>query len=137
MRAGRAARRLGLFLTPEEIAPPPELRALRQQLAASRRSGDLFSACPGFVRAVVDPRVHRLHLAQLGAIRQLNPTLAQRRRELAERALLEGPQGLADRDKRELLGDPGALHALHLAVWQLPDGEPARRWGLPGLADSA
>lgn len=135
--AGRAARRLGLFLTPEEIEPPPELRALREQQASPPRSDAPFSGCPGFVRAVVDPRVHRLHLAQLGAARQLNAALAQRRSELGKRALWEGPLGLSDRDKRELLGDPAALHALHLAVWQLPDGEPARRWGLPHLAASA
>ena len=33
---GRAARRLGLFLTPEEVAPAPVLRAC-QRLAAARR----------------------------------------------------------------------------------------------------
>jgi membrane glycosyltransferase len=31
--AGRAARRLGLFLTPEEVAPPEELRLLAEELA--------------------------------------------------------------------------------------------------------
>lgn len=130
---GRAARRLGLFLTPEEVDPPPELRALHAYLEQPPASIAPLEGHPGFVQAVVDPRIHRLHLKQIGGSRQLNDTLRQRRQELRDKALREGPQSLSARDKRELLGDPDSLKALHLAVWQLPDGEQAERWSLPTL----
>ena len=131
---GRAARRLGLFLTPEETDPPAELRTLQtylQQNLANR------PAQPGFVRAVVDPRVHQLHLSQIGKPRRVTAGIRQRRQELLDKALQDGPQTLTDRDKRELLGDPASLRALHLAVWQLPAGKPAQQWNLPLFSSTA
>lgn len=135
---GRAARRLGLFLTPEETDPPAELRALHTYLEQAAASDDSpLASQPGFVRAVVDPRIHRLHLSQIGGPRRLKDEVRLRRQELLDQALQEGPQALSDRDKRELLSDPASLRALHLAVWQLPAGKAAQRWGLPQLSSTA
>jgi len=127
---GRTARKLGLFLTPEEVAPPPELCAFRAHLTDSRAQA---TAPPGFVRAVTDPRTHRLHLAQIGQPRRLKPEIRRRRQVLVARALQDGPEALSARDKLELLQDPASLQALHLSVWQLPEEQSARHWGLPRL----
>ena len=72
--AGRIARRWGLFLTPEETAPPRELRALRgahlEAIATSAASGSSMPACatagktsgespvrrPTRLESVLDPR---------------------------------------------------------------------------------
>lgn len=127
---GRAARRLGLFLTPEEVDPPAELRLLRTRLQQPAAEGTTLAEVAGFAAAVVDPKTHRLHMAQIGQPRRVNAAIRLRRAELREKALWDGPDSLSDREKRELLMDPESLHQLHLAVWQLPAGEQARRWGL-------
>jgi len=129
---GRAARRLGLFITPEEVERPAQLRRLDELRAQA--SADSLLGVSGFTGAVVDPRIHRIHLAQIRAPRRQLESIAQRRLELKERALRDGPDALSDQEKKELLADPAALQALHRAIWQLPDGEQARRWGLPALA---
>jgi membrane glycosyltransferase len=57
--AGRAARRCGLFLTPEELAPPPVL----ERLAATEPAA--LPAGAGFDHVFGDPRAAALHLALL------------------------------------------------------------------------
>ena len=57
--AGRAARRWGLFLTPEELAPPPVL----ERLAATEPAA--LPAGAGFDHVFGEPRAAALHLALL------------------------------------------------------------------------
>lgn len=133
---GRAARQLGLFLIPEEVDPPPELRALQTYASLDEAQTTKLSTLPGFVRAVVDPSVHRLHLAQIGQPRRVKEEIRQRRQALLSTALHIGPQALSARDKQELLSDPVSLQALHLAVWQLPDDQATDNWGLPPASSS-
>jgi membrane glycosyltransferase len=132
---GERARRLGLFLIPEETSPPRELRELTQNLeVAERRVRDLPAAeHDGFVRAVVDPRINALHLALLGPHRSLRPSIQADRLALVSLALACGPGALDARARRTLLMDPERLAFLHAAVWALP-GEQARPWGRPARA---
>jgi membrane glycosyltransferase len=118
---GDAFARLGLWLTPVDLDPPPELRELDEP--ASQR-GD------GFVRAVVDPRTHALHCALAPQNRPGRPQITAERRALALRALEHGPSALGDAQRRILLRDARTLAELHDAIWCLPDAERARRWGL-------
>jgi membrane glycosyltransferase len=112
---GERARRAGLFLIPEETAPPAELRDLDALLAESRETGD------GFVRAALDPGVNALHQALLRGPRRLAPAVRTARRAFLERALRLGPEALGNRERRVLLFDPEATSALHRGVWDLPD----------------
>src|SRR5690606_8605694 len=48
VRAGRALERLGLFRTPEEIAPPPELRPGHAPLAGDGLGASSVSRPPAF-----------------------------------------------------------------------------------------
>jgi len=132
---GERARRRGLFVIPEESAPPPELQDLHDLArSARRRTGALPEReRDGFVRAAVDPYVNALHRALLGRSRSLAPSLQAARQALLERALAEGPASLTGRERRILLGDPDLTDALHRRVWALPDRERAARWGRPGL----
>jgi membrane glycosyltransferase len=132
---GERARRLGLFLIPEETSPPRELRELAQNLeVGERRARDLPAAeRDGFVRAVVDPRINALHLALLGPHRSLRPSIQADRLALVSLALACGPGALDARARRTLLMDPERLAFLHAAVWALP-GEQARPWGRPARA---
>ena len=134
--AGRPrARALGLFLIPEETAPPPELRDARGQ--HRRGTPPRGSASPpaerdGFVRAVVDPYVNALHLWLLRRPRSLKPSIDAKRSVLVERALAEGPAALDERERRMLLLDARRLEELHRHVWELDRAEQARLWGRPG-----
>ncbi len=130
---GERARRLGLFLVPEETTPPRELEDLAHNLAiAERRAGDLAPAeRDGFVRAVVDPGINAFHRALLGSRRSLRPSIRAARRALLSLALAQGPDALDTRARRVLLMDPELLASLHDAVWALP-GDQARTWGRPG-----
>ena len=108
---GMAARRMGLFLTPEELAPPPVLRHLAELEEAPCRSdlsgpADLGSGESLIVRAVIDPYVNAVHVTLLRE-KALNPEYA------GEMAALSGPQGRSEELRERLLADgPGALSAL-------------------------
>lgn len=113
-RLGRQARRLGLFLTPEESSPPAELR----QVARDMQRQPLTLR---FADAVTDPTCNAL-LCALGRTRAKRPGAFRRRRaKLAEAALRMGPRALADSDKMALLDDPQVLSQLHLLVWSAPE----------------
>jgi membrane glycosyltransferase len=114
---GRALRRAGLLLIPEETDPPAELRAL--QTYAGRAA-----VLPGFVDAVVDPRLNAVACAAAGAHVKVSPR-AQARRELAVAAAVRsGPRALTDGEKLFFLTDPLALSELHFEVWTSPLAHP-------------
>ena len=133
VRLGERARRWGLFLTPEETAPPPELRDLDALFAAAREQDEQIVAAEhdGFVRAAVDPYVNAIQRALLGRPRSLRASIRASRRALLDRALADGPQALDLRQRKILLADPELVDALHQRVWALPDRERAARWGRP------
>ncbi len=127
---GRLARRAGLFLIPEELVPPAEI-------AAAGDPGEARGARPaplieegGFVTAVVDPYVNALHLAFRRRRRRVTGAIAESRRQLVAKALAQGPEGLARREKLTLLSDPESLEQLHALVWELEGGIKARQWPL-------
>ena len=126
---GRRFRRLGLFLTPEEVHPPPEIGGLRayEPLFGDDKRAQLR----GFARAIMDPCVNGLHISSLGnGNRTISAAVALRRRKLREKALFSGPPGLAAAEKREILCDPASLSDLHRRVWELPDRDLSGKWGL-------
>ncbi len=131
VRLGDTARRLGLFLIPEESDPPSELRDLHDRVRAAHRDGDRLPPAErdGFVRAIVDPYVNALHRALLGRRRSLRPAIQQQRRQWMQRALAGGPHALAARERRILLADPDLVTELHYRVWQIADRALAARWG--------
>jgi membrane glycosyltransferase len=113
-RAGALARRLGLFLSPEETAPLPELAALEPAPATAPAP-----PLDPITRAVVDPYANALH-ALVGRRRPAaaagrEARLARLRRRLLER----GPRELTAAELRHLLSDTDSLVALHREVWRL------------------
>jgi membrane glycosyltransferase len=130
---GRVLRKLGLFLIPEETAPPPELDALHRSLYLQQvsRLSRRTRPQPGFERVVIDPWVNSLHLSLLRKKRKVSEAITLRRQKLQEKALLLGPNRLSHREKKELLYDPVALHQLHQKIWESPDHAVAEKWGIP------
>lgn len=122
---GRWVRRFGLFATPDELDPPPELGRLARNLEACRRhtpplpelAGDY-----GLMQAVLDPYVNAVHLALIRERDQAPGTAAAEVRfaPLRERLLREGPTALSSRDKVSLLLDADSMAILHRDLWSLP-----------------
>jgi len=131
--AGRALRKMGLFVTPEEVKLPPELAELNEGLKETdaRRCSHPLGEQPGFIRAIVDPVVNALHRSLLRKERRVSLAISLRRRSIVEKALSLGPQSLSAREKREILFDPGRLAELHRRVWEISEDRLARRWGIP------
>jgi membrane glycosyltransferase len=127
---GRMFRKYGLFLIPEEIKPPPELKSLKAYLAKlDTQAASLgIDRSKGFVQAVVDPKINRLHLAIQRQRRRVSPKIVERRRQLVQRALTEGPDELNDLEKKEILIDPTSLSSLHELVWESPEEIFSGRW---------
>jgi len=136
---GEKARRLGLFVTPEETAPPPELAALRARMAALEAAGETQPRPPdsGLADAILDPYVNAIHVSLLREKRQ-NPAYAQALAELGagrpevrtlgEKLLAFGPGPLRWDEKRLILSDAEVLPWLHRQAWLRPGGTLAPWW---------
>jgi membrane glycosyltransferase len=136
---GGNARRLGLFVTPEETAPPPELAGLRARMAALEESGQMAPrpADSGLADAVLDPYVNAIHVSLLRE-KQQNPAYVQdlvnlgvgrpEVRSLCEKLLADGPEHLQRTEKLLILSDAEVLPWLHRQAWLRPSGTLARFW---------
>ena len=120
---GRAMRKLGLFLIPEEKDPPRELRETVAHLAAS-------PAGRGFVDAVVDPVYNALICATGRAHPRRPQNSGNARLAMVRKALREGPLGLTEKQRNTVLNDPQLLSALHFDVWHSEYAHPAWRAAL-------
>ena len=114
---GRAMRRAGLLLIPEETDPPNELRAIRA-------FADGAGAVSGFVDAVVNPQVNAIACAVSCTHVRVSPRAQSRRHRAVAAAVTAGPWALTDRHKLFFLTDALALSHLHFEVWTSPDAHP-------------
>jgi membrane glycosyltransferase len=103
---GCRARKARLFLIPEEARPP---RELRWTWSCARRASSL----PGFLDAVLDPRVNALVRACAVTRKRHSSTT---RRRLLEQAIEVGPEALRLSEKNALLSDADALARIHDAL---------------------
>ncbi|RPI43135.1 MAG: glucans biosynthesis glucosyltransferase MdoH, partial [Betaproteobacteria bacterium] len=116
---GRALRRAGLFLVPEELRASREIEQTARLAKAPRPDA-------GFVHAIADPLVNA-QICALALRRHTAGALRRRYAELVHRALVEGPDGLSTREKMALLDDARALSVLHFEVWSSSLAAPC--WG--------
>lgn len=123
---GQRLRRNRLFLIPEELNPPEELRRTREHTARA-------AASPGFLEAVIDPAANAT-ICATGVPRFRQFLVAENRAKLLDTALREGPDALDARCKMDLLSDPVALSRLHFEVWASSEAHPAWRRTLPQMA---
>ncbi len=126
---GRNARKLRLFLVPEEVAPPAELVTMvnKQWDLGMAITPLRLHATDGFVRAVLNPQINQLHRRLRGRMSRLKIP-AEKRFMLMRKALNCGPDGLSLADKKRILQDNLLLWMLHKWVWALPEGENAQKW---------
>jgi membrane glycosyltransferase len=136
---GEKARQLGLFITPEETAPPAELAALRARMAqlAADHQIDPRPADAGIADVVLDPYINAIHVSLLRE-KGRHPAYAQALadlgvghpevRSLCEKLLTDGPDQLRPAEKLLILSDAESLPWLHRQAWLRPSGTLARWW---------
>jgi membrane glycosyltransferase len=108
---GQALRRARLFITPEEIQPPPELAGLNEaESAAPTPSGPLWT------HALLCPYIQAIHLSMVRQ-RTSDEATHTHHGKLRERLIEEGPHALAPREKLHLLSDADAVFWLHQELW--------------------
>ena len=135
---GAHTRSLGLFLTPEETSPPPELDTLRIRMAALAAADESEEPRQNseLAGAVLDPYVNAVHVSLIRE-KKLNPDNAQALlqlgvgrpevRVLGERLLTEGPEALKQQEKILVMSDADIMSWLHRQVWLRP-GETLAPW---------
>lgn len=136
---GEQARKLGLFLTPEETSPPSELDTLRVRMALLEKKGAVISRAHdgGIAEAILDPYVNAIHVSLLRE-KGLNPdyrdALARlgvgtpEVRELGEKLLAKGPDALNGPEKLLVLSDAEVMPWLHRQAWVRPSSALAGWW---------
>jgi membrane glycosyltransferase len=136
---GARARKMNLFLTPEETVPPPELVALRARMKVHEITEDTTPRHPhaGLTGAVLDPYLNAIHVSLLHE-KQLNPVYAEQLaslgvgsgavRILGEKLLAQGPDKLTAAERLLIMADAHALVWLHQQAWLRPDESLAPWW---------
>ncbi len=138
-KLGARARSLGLFLTPEETSPPPELDTLRVRMASMAGAGETAERPPdyGLAEIVLDPYVNAIHVSLLRE-KKLNPVYAEglerlgtgrpEVRLLGEKLLVNGPEVLKPEEKVLVMSDADTMSWLHRQIWIRPGGTLAPWW---------
>jgi membrane glycosyltransferase len=110
--AGQWARARGLFLTPEELDPPPILLTFAQELEKTSRRPWADSR-DGLAWVLADPSASEIHLSLLMPSPAPPDPLQQHYVEgLRLKLVHSGLQSLTSREKRDLLLDPESIRAL-------------------------
>jgi len=117
-RLGHAARRLGLFLTPEETQPTLQLFRFQRYLERFRALiPDGKNGLSSFARAVIDPQVNAMHRTLLQLSDGQTAAPPQDVAAVIERCRREGVLNLSEVEKMQLLSDAAAMEALHRMAW--------------------
>jgi len=129
---GGALRREGIFKTPEESQPSPELIELGAALADRQSVPRLpeLEANYGLLQAVLDPFVNAAHVSLLHAKDELPVACEERFMGLRETLLRKGPEALSAQDRLALLKDADSMALLHHELWSSPAAKLARWWQL-------
>ncbi|HXF11331.1 MAG TPA: glucans biosynthesis glucosyltransferase MdoH [Desulfuromonadaceae bacterium] len=138
-RLGIRARQAGLFLTPEEVSPPPEIVSLRVQMKLHEMvtESDVARRHAGLAQAVLDPYINAIHVSLLRE-KRLNPVYAEQLNKLGdgsddlqrlgERLLIEGPDKLTETDRSLVMADQRVMVWLHQQAWQRTGDALAPWW---------
>jgi membrane glycosyltransferase len=117
---GRALRRRGLFLIPEETHPSEiidRLHAVLEQRQRSLRTPFVFGAN--------DPHAVGVHVALMRARNRTSPRRTVRNPVLVEKALQHGPASLTRTERARLLQDAESMAAVHLEGLSARHTKPA------------
>jgi len=128
---GQRLRASGVFRTPEETNPGPELQRLSDPAPAAHRGNSPrpeLAPHYGLLQAVLDPYVNATHVSLLRAKDAAPAATELRLSDLREKLLQQGPDALTSRDRFALLSDVDSMVALHENVWAAPSPRLAQWW---------
>ncbi len=111
-----------IFLTPEEVQPPPELVGLNDEKVEE------FPGTPLWTHALLCPYVQAVHLSMVRQRSSNTEDSSQIQKNLRERLLREGPRTLASKEKLRLLWDAETVFWLHQELWARPDDQLHASW---------
>ena len=113
----------GLFVTPEELQPPPELLGLGEDEAPKNTS-------PLWPQALLSPYVQAVHLSLVrqGTAGSSDEAPSQSFANMRERLMREGPQALNAQEKVRLLWDGESVFWLHQELWSRPGSQLHPIW---------
>ncbi|CAN5895353.1 hypothetical protein BH11VER1_BH11VER1_02020 [soil metagenome] len=128
----RSLHRFGLFLTPEELYPPPVLQALEEHLDEVKDRPKMQPELEqrfGLVQVCLDPYVNGLHVSLLR--RRKNP---HHSREyfvyLSHKLISQGPNSITARELTAVMYDPDTVTHLHYELWSSSEDTLAPFWKL-------
>jgi membrane glycosyltransferase len=127
---GRRLRAAGMFVIPEELSPPEEIRAIITATRTAPRPRD-------FTDAVVDPVTNALICATRTSRARQTETSRRERSQLLRAALIGGPDALTEAQKMRIIGDSDTLSELHTAVWTSAEAHPRWRGAIGSVAAAA
>jgi membrane glycosyltransferase len=129
---GDRARRLGLFVIPEEVSPPQELNELDARFEESKKLASTWpeSWQDGFALAVADPAMHAVHRCTMGGRRRVKSAIRESRRLLMEKVIAGGPDSADAKARRIILNDIDIFEEIHRRIWRLDDDDAAEKWGV-------
>jgi len=119
--AGRACRRFGLLLIPEESEPPPEILRMQEEVARNPRPA-------GFHEAAWDPLVNAIACASVGGRRNQPEHIRSKHLAFVDSAVSGGIGALTSGQKTALMADAEMLSRLHFRLWE-PAMAPVRTAG--------
>ena len=125
-RLGLLFRSAGLFVTPEETDPPPELLGLDDGDEESQTG--TAAPSPLWVQALLNPYVKAVHLSMVRQGSHNSVTPSRSLTALRERLIKEGPRGLTPKEKQRLLWDGDSVFWLHQQLWSRPAAQMHPGW---------
>ena len=112
-------------MIPEEHQVPAELQKLDDE---SVHLPLPCPALPGFIRAVLHPQTHAIHISFLRQGKSKDEPISKEMEDQGDRLLKDGPNVLQKKEQYHFLWDPAALSALHQKIWQSPQQELHADW---------
>ena len=124
-RLGMLFKSCGLFVTPEEVQPPPELEGLGDDAGDDAQPS---TPSPLWVQALLSPYVKAVHLLLVRQGSTGGGTPSESLITLRERLIREGPQAVNPKEKLRLLWNGETVFWLHQELWSRPGTQMHPSW---------
>ncbi|WP_309383356.1 glucans biosynthesis glucosyltransferase MdoH [Cerasicoccus frondis] len=125
--------RQGLLLSPEDIAPPAEVRIMRTKLSEVHQNPPPIPELAGdygLIRIVMDPYLNALHQQFLRERDYQPEDIRDDLADIRKRLLSEGAPALSSDDKLRLMYDLPSVRSLHQELWDSPTEQLSKWWRL-------
>lgn len=125
-------KRLGLFMTPEEVDPPAVLQSLNEHLDEVKARPKLQPEIEqnfGLVQVCLDPYVNGLHVSLLRR-RKISEDSREYLAHLTQKLIHHGPSALSRQELSAVLYDPDSMTQLHYELWSATEEQLASFWKL-------